>query len=154
MSRRCGNRVNVLFFSFPMSNNTYVAFFIDWIVQAFGSGAYMLAIFICAMYYIGMCFYINTMIDDLKTDMVDLDKNLRIKLGRRYDPLNNNSNQHALAMGIRFHNEIIEQVYLISINLCIIPLISSHSNNLFLSLPQISIHCVHLLLSQFSQTHL
>lgn len=98
-------KVSHSFFSSPLSGNIYVVFFVDWLIQALGTAAYILSILSSLMYYLGMCLYIHTMVDDLKATLIGLEKSLQNQwtngIATRQIPL-------VLAGEIGFHKEIIE----------------------------------------------
>lgn len=91
--------------SAPIPGNIYVAFYIDWFVQSLGGAAYMLAVFIITMYFIGMCWYIHSMVDDLKVALVDLDQQICAKSTKNAVEMKDNA---ALAGEIVFHIDVIE----------------------------------------------
>lgn len=97
-------KVTHSFFSSPLPGNIYVVFFVDWLIQAVGTAVYMLSILSSPMYYLGMCLYIHTMVDDLKTNLIGLEKRLQNQwtndIATRQIPL-------VLAGEIGFHKEII-----------------------------------------------
>lgn len=96
---------HILVCSAPIPGNIYVAFYIDWFAQSLGGAAYMLAIFIVDMYFIGMCWYIHSMVDDLKVALVGLDEQIRAKSTKSPVEM---EDYGALAGEIVFHIDVIE----------------------------------------------
>lgn len=93
-------------FSARIPGNFYVVYLIDFVIQAIGSYAYYFIVFNTSIYFIGMCFYVNTMVVDLKTRVAELNRNyLQARSGANYIPM---EDRQAWAAEIRFHNEIIE----------------------------------------------
>lgn len=98
-------------FSARIPGNFYAVYVFDFIVQMIGSAAYFFTVFNTCIYFIGMCFYINTMGADLKARVTDLDRMyLQIRSDNRYIPMENKA---AWAVEIQFHNEIMEYALLL-----------------------------------------
>lgn len=83
------------------------AFFVLWMLLLASSVAYCLTVFRSIMYFVGMCFYVCAMVDDLAKDLDGFDKSLSRPSAKRLPQMDI---QRDLAQIIRFHNEIIEYV--------------------------------------------
>lgn len=84
---------------------SYSVFFSGWLLLMICSLGYCIIVFLSVMYFLGMCFYVSAMVDDLAIALDALDKSLRdhsMGYAARV------SIQEGLAREIRFHSEIIE----------------------------------------------
>lgn len=88
-------------FFFPRGN-IYLVFLIDWMTQMNLSVVFFVVVLLHGVYFLGMCSYIRTMVDDCKTDLSGLDVSFRDRASVGL------SGQYALVEGVRFHSKIIE----------------------------------------------
>lgn len=86
---------------FPRGN-IYLVFLIDWMTQMNLSVVFFVVVLLHGVYFLGMCSYIRTMVDDCKTDLSGLDVSFRDRASVGL------SGQYALVEGVRFHSKIIE----------------------------------------------
>lgn len=69
------------------------------------SVAYFTATYMSNVYFLGMCFYIHAMVDDLGMALSEFDRRLQGKSKKHRNEMNIH---RALIREIQFHNDIIE----------------------------------------------
>lgn len=85
-------------FSLPMPSqipDPVVGYYINWLLQAITCIMYYIIVLTSALYFIGMCIYIDGMVRDLRVALFDLDDTPRISTKRIIDE-------------VLFHNSLLE----------------------------------------------